>query len=217
MQLEKIMKDYEPTHFGQLIQASGIAFVLYYQQNRPVLLSERGNCFSVVFNSAKYPNKNFKLSAILFFLLRLNPDTFFISVHHYDLLFFFFRLDVWRVNVRGLPVCSRQIKSGKFINIFVDVLNKNKTIYSLRLFVHSIWDNSQLLSKNVQVKYFGLTSKEPGVAILLPLSPKICPAQMNPPGTKIQTSIASGIIRARNPPYHVKVQLLGRDEVFKPS
>ena len=73
-----------------MCKASGIAFVLYYQQNRPVLLSERGNCFSVVFNSAKYPNKNFKLSAILFFLLRLNPDTFFISVHHYDLLFFFF-------------------------------------------------------------------------------------------------------------------------------
>ena len=63
-----------------MCKASGIAFVLYYQQNRPVLLSERGNCFSEVFNSAKYPNKNFKLS----------PDTFFISVHHYDLLFFFF-------------------------------------------------------------------------------------------------------------------------------
>ena len=43
----------------------GIAFVLYYQQNQPVLLSERGNCFSVAFNSAK----------------------FFHRVHQYDLFF----------------------------------------------------------------------------------------------------------------------------------
>ena len=76
----------------QLIQASGIAFVLYYQQNQPVLLSERGSC-SVVFNYAKYPNINFKLSAIvscrdwiLVYFLQFSP-----------LRRFFFRLDVWRV------------------------------------------------------------------------------------------------------------------------
>ena len=130
---------YFATHGRNMCKASGIAFVLYYQQNRPVLLSERGNCFSVVFNSAKYPNKNFKLSAILFFLLRLNPDTFFISVHHYDLLFFFFfgeTCDAW-TSVDFQFVVDKLSRENSSIFLWMFWI-KIKQFIHLRLFVHSI-------------------------------------------------------------------------------
>ena len=36
------------------------------------------------------------------------------------------------------------------------------------------------------------------------LSPKACPAWLNPPGTKVSTVITSRVIKASRPPHHVK-------------